>query len=130
MGASTVISEGTSVSSLPREVGDSIVREFASAMEAAATLYKGSISHGTSVSKLTKMLLAVVQTLPSVYPPFGMEVAADLTLSSNIPDDWLVLAGHSGGVDYYGDALCRLQESVPAAPLDPNTHPFVKQMRT
>jgi len=129
MGASSVISEGTSVSSLPREIGDTIAREFASAMEAAATLYKGSISHGTSVSKVTKTILEVVKSLPSVYPPFGMEVAAELTLSSNIPDDWLVLAGHSGGVDYYGDALCRLQESVPAAPLDPNTHPFITQMR-
>jgi hypothetical protein len=47
MGASSVISEATSISSLAREISASIEREFAAAMEAAATLYKGSISHST-----------------------------------------------------------------------------------
>jgi hypothetical protein len=104
MGASSVISEATSISSLTREICASIEREFAAAMEAAATLlaYKGSISHSTLMPKVTKIILAVVKSLPSVYPPFGMEVAAELTLAPNIPDDWLVLASHSGEVDYLG----------------------------
>ncbi len=127
VGASSTISEAQGIPKLDRAESDSeqIVKDFTAAVDPVAARYQGSICRTTSIPKVLKILSDVVDSLPAVAPPHGAKVGALLTLSSYLPEEMLVLNSAEGDENHYQNALQLLNESVPAAPLDLNTHPYI-----
>ena len=128
MGASSIVSDVQGTPKLPREESEQIVKDFAAVVEPMAAPFKGTITPGSSISRVLKILSAVVDSVAAVSPPHGMRVSALVTLSSYLPEEALVINSAEGDENHYQNALRMLQESMPATPPDPNTHPYITYM--
>ena len=128
VGASN-LSDAPNNPKLPREESEQIVRDFTAAVEPVAVQYRGSITSTTSIPKVLKLLSALVDSLPAVFPPYGMQLYSLVTCASYVSEEHLVLLSAAGEEDHYRDALQLLQASVPVAPPDLNVHPYIAQMK-
>ena len=96
MGASSVLSDAPGAPRLPKEVSSTIERDFAAAPEAVAAQYKSSINSTTAISRVKRVLEAVVESLPAVYPPHGTQLYALLVHASIVSDEKVVLLSAEG----------------------------------